>query len=118
MAIHGQDTQFDHGKFMRTLFGISGRLHLDTIHGGCGFVKNGERVTPAIMHFASFGVYHPAYARECMRLRALETPKGIRKVLLLAAIPFRVVFDTLRWQAIRVLRSLLALLNNLKKAFK
>ena len=74
MAVHGQDTQPDGGKFMRTLFGLSGKLRLDTIHGGCRFKKDGEWVTPAIAHFASFGVYHPAYARECLRLRARATP--------------------------------------------
>ena len=106
MAIHELDTQFDEGKFMRTLFGLSGKLRLDTIHGGCRFKKNGEWVTPAIMHFASFGACHPAYARECLRLRAHHARHVVRKVLLWGAIPFRWIFDSLRWRGISIARSM------------
>jgi hypothetical protein len=59
----------DHGKLMRTPFGLQGRLDIDVLAGRCDFVKHGTPVSPAVVHFASPWRFHPTYGRECLKLR-------------------------------------------------
>jgi hypothetical protein len=67
----------DYGRTMRTPIGIQGRIRLDVLRGECEFIKNGERVRPAIMHFATWQ-YHPIYYRERAKLRIHYGPEWAR----------------------------------------
>ena len=110
MARYDQDVVPDQGHFMRTLFGLKGPLHLDVHGGGASFKKSGETVTPTIVHFASWGIFHPAYARECLKLRAQIDPGAYPPWVIKSAIPWVYVAALLRWGAVHFLKKISSLL--------
>lgn len=77
---HGIKPLVDNGSLMRTPFGLDGRLHIDVLNGTCNFIKYGELVQPAILHFASPWRFHPTYTRECMKLYLSKAPYPICKL--------------------------------------
>jgi len=104
MSLEGQSTIPDHGRIMRTLIGLQGKLTLNVVKGNSQFRKDGNDVQPAIVHFASFGAYHPAYNRECLRLDSLHA--GLPRRLFLNGIlrPVLGVRDTALWGLILLKR--------------
>lgn len=55
------DLYNDHGRLMRTPLNSSGPVTMDVMRGISHFVKNGEAVSPAIVHFCGPWINHPAY---------------------------------------------------------
>ncbi len=107
MELHKTPTRPDDGLIMRTLFGLEGSLTLDTLNGGSHFVKSGNTVEPAVVHFASFGAYHPVYVRECHQLTYAHNPSAsVRARHLLR--PIFASFYWARWWGIQILRRLRA----------
>jgi hypothetical protein len=72
MALNNVDAVDDKGIGMRTPIGINGPLNIDTFKQECYFDKEGEIVSPAILHFA--GSYSIAfhYRRETARLKLIR----------------------------------------------
>jgi hypothetical protein len=69
----------DAGTTMRTPIGIRGSMDIDVLAGRCTFDKDGERVTPAIVHFATWQ-FHPVYYRERAKLRLYYRSRFTRPV--------------------------------------
>lgn len=67
----------DAGTTMRTPIGIRGDMDIDVLAGKCIFDKHGEKVSPAIAHFATWQ-FHPIYYRERAKLRLIQAPKLLR----------------------------------------
>lgn len=77
MTLHNQTMFSDSGSMMRTPLGIRGSLDVDVINSKCTFQKNGQIVSPAIVHFAGDWLKHPVYAREALKLQNLsQNPTG------------------------------------------
>jgi hypothetical protein len=70
----------DFGRTMRTPCWIEGPLHIDVLDGFCEFVAEGERLRPAIMHFAPWKD-SPTYHRERAKLRLYWRAKWLRPLL-------------------------------------
>ena len=104
MACHAQDVVADEGRFMRTLFGLQGKLQMDTLGGGSSFNKSGGMVEPSIVHFASWGIYHPAYARECVKLRATVDPEPLPAFLIRTGVPVIWLGAFIRWNLMQSAR--------------
>jgi hypothetical protein len=68
LAKHGIEALWDHGTAMRTPIGIRGELDVDVLRGYCSFNKDGQRVTPRIMHFAGSWTRGFRYRRETLKL--------------------------------------------------
>lgn len=73
------DRRLPQGQLMRTPIGISGPMRIDVLSGRVDFVKRSERVSPAIVHFATWQ-FHPIYYRERAKLR-LHFAGGVRRPL-------------------------------------
>jgi hypothetical protein len=58
----------DHGRAMRTPLRKRGDLRIDVLRGHACFVKEGQVVEPAIVHFASYSTTLFDYRRECLKL--------------------------------------------------
>lgn len=67
----------DQGRTMRTPIGIEGPMQINILRGLCKFVKRGQLVSPAIVHFATWQS-HPLYFRERARLRLHFASKAVR----------------------------------------
>lgn len=62
MAQHGGLKLYDdHGTLMRTPLNTTGPVEVSVLTGECSFVKQGRRVSPAIVHFCGHYITHPAY---------------------------------------------------------
>lgn len=84
MGIHGMEPVDDTIMGMYTPVGQSGQFKMDVLKGYCEFVKNGKKVTPAIMHFG--GGYPNAfhYKREKRKLNLVyyyKFPRGLASFL-------------------------------------
>ncbi|MGZ4058284.1 MAG: hypothetical protein ACXVPU_04615 [Bacteroidia bacterium] len=84
MSIYNQGPIEDHGQGMYTPVGQSGQFKMDVLRGYCEFIKNGNLVSPAIMHFG-FGHTHAFhYRRERRKLRLVHYyhfPKLLSSIL-------------------------------------
>lgn len=52
----------DHGLLMRTPLNSQGPVEVEVLKGRSSFIKEGQRVSPAIIHFCGPWIDHPAYA--------------------------------------------------------
>ncbi len=52
----------DNGLLMRTPLNTQGRVEVEVLKGFSSFVKEGKRVSPAIIHFCGPWIDHPTYA--------------------------------------------------------
>jgi hypothetical protein len=68
LAKHGIEALDDGGTAMRTPIGIRGELDVDVLLGYCSFDKDGQHVTPRIMHFAGSWTRGFRYRRETLKL--------------------------------------------------
>ncbi len=68
LAKHGIEALDDGGTTMRTPIGIRGDLDIDVLRGYCSFDKDGQYVTPRIMHFAGSWTRGFRYRRETLKL--------------------------------------------------
>lgn len=84
MGMYEQEPVNDYGKGMYTPVGQTGQFRMDVLKGFCEFIKNGRKVTPAIMHFG-FGhtrAFH--YRRESLKLKLVHYynfPAGLSSLL-------------------------------------
>lgn len=69
----------DHGRLMRTPLNSTGPLTFDVLRGKSHFVKNGEDVSPAIVHFCGPWINHPAYTIARSELATGSSQSRLRK---------------------------------------
>lgn len=60
-SLGAEDLYFDHGKLMRTPLNSSGPIVADPITQLCHFIKEGQRVEPAIIPYCGEWASHPTY---------------------------------------------------------
>jgi len=68
LAKHGIEALDDGGTAMRTPIGIRGELDIDVLRGYCSFDKDGQLVTPRVVHFAGSWTRGFRYRRETLKL--------------------------------------------------
>ena len=68
LAKHGIEALDDGGTTMRTPIGMRGELDIDVLRGYCSFDKDGQYVSPRIMHFAGSWTRGFRYRRETLKL--------------------------------------------------
>lgn len=74
LAARGIEARDLVGAVSATLIGLSGRLHVDVLHGNAVFTKHHQVVSPAVVHFAAdfsspWRIAGSYYRRERFRLR-------------------------------------------------
>lgn len=72
----------DSGRLMRTPLNSQGPIHLEVISGACSFIKEGERVEPAICHFCGEWADHPAYVIAQQELLAGKELSAVQRALI------------------------------------
>ncbi|WP_375450513.1 hypothetical protein [uncultured Devosia sp.] len=68
MALNGVGVVEDHGSTMRTPINKTGPIEIDIPAFKCSFVKEGQLVKPAIIHFANTSLYDFIYLRETLKI--------------------------------------------------
>jgi hypothetical protein len=101
MAIHGVRLTSMGPRGMWTPTGYRGPLLLDAIAGTCSFEKEGNMLSPEVIHFPGEYCYSYAYARE--RRRLLRQVEGKRTPLTTTA---KAYVTSMLWQGSRKLSAL------------
>jgi hypothetical protein len=112
MGLHGLKAMDDSGSIMRTMLELEGPLRVDSLQGISSFVKAGQWVSPAVVHFCGPHAIGPVYRREAFKLWMASNVlsrrrgrRGIACVVNTLAAPF-VLFDRgATWKLLRALRA-------------